>query len=169
MCVYSTQEKEKWCAVSSSGGIGPFWSEDGQGHTQTVTGERYRRISRRFVTVRQRRCADTHAIQGFQQDGATPHTAHDTIKLIQECFGTRVISRNTPHPWPANSPDLNPPAFFLWAYLKSLVYKGTHRPWRSSRKRYVLLSAWSRLTPAKEQWRTSVSEQNCALPETDGI
>ena len=109
-----------WCAVSSSGVIDPFWSEDGQGRTQT---ERYRRIFRRFVTVMQRRCADTHAIQWFQQDGATPHTAHETTKLIQECFGTRVISRNTPHPWPAISPDLNPPDFFLWGYLKSLVYK----------------------------------------------
>ena len=120
----------------------------------------------------QRRCANTHAIQWFQQDGATPHTAHETIKLIQECFGTRVISRNTPHPWPANSPDLNPSDFFpvgIPNYLSQLCIKGTHRPCRSSRKRSVLLSARSRLTPAKEQWRTSISEQNCALPETDGI
>ena len=101
-----------WCAVSSSGVIGSFLSEDGQERTQTVTGERYRRIFRRFVTVMQRRCADNHAIQWFQQDGATPHTAHETIKLIQECFGTRVISRSIPHPWPANSPDLNLPDFF---------------------------------------------------------
>ena len=72
----------------------------------------------------QRRCANTHAIQWFQQDRATPHTTHETIKFIQECFGTRVISCNTPHPWPANSPDLNPPDFFLWGYLRSLVYKG---------------------------------------------
>ncbi|GFW21401.1 uncharacterized protein TNCV_1532261 [Trichonephila clavipes] len=25
--------------------------------------------------------------------------------------------------WPACSPDLSPPDYFLWAYLKSLVYK----------------------------------------------
>ena len=126
LCTLHSLKCTAWCAVGSSGVIGPFWSEDGQGRTQTVTGERYRRIFRSFVTVRQRRCADIR------------HSCHP-LKLIQECFGTRVISRNIPHPWPANSPDLkfrspqekigwvqilNPPDFFLWGYLKSLVYKG---------------------------------------------
>lgn len=113
-----------WCAVSCSGVIGPFWFEDRVGRTQTVSAERYRRVFEQFLEVMQRRCADNYATQWYQQDGATPHTARATIQLIKESFGERVISRNTPHPWPANSPDLNPLDFFLWGHLKAEVYKG---------------------------------------------
>ena len=28
-----------------------------------------------------------------------------------------------PIPWPARSPDLNPPTLFLWEYLNSLVFE----------------------------------------------
>jgi hypothetical protein len=31
---------------------------------------------------------------GFQQDGATCHTARETIELLRENFRCRVISRN---------------------------------------------------------------------------
>jgi hypothetical protein len=30
--------------------------------------------------------------------------------------------RDGPIPWPTNSPDLTPPDFFVWGYVKSLVY-----------------------------------------------
>jgi hypothetical protein len=30
----------------------------------------------------------------FQQDGATAHTANDSMKLLNEIFGERVISEN---------------------------------------------------------------------------
>ena len=117
-----------WCAVSSSGVIGPFWFQDRAGLTQTVTAARYRCIFKHFVAAMQRRCADTYCIQWFQQDGATPHTANETVQLIQQHFGERVISRNTRHPWPANSPDLSPPDLFLWEDLKGKVSRTTRRP-----------------------------------------
>jgi hypothetical protein len=34
-------------------------------------------------------------------------------------FGERVITRGL---WPARSPDLSPPDYFLWGYLKDRVY-----------------------------------------------
>ncbi|GFY74769.1 putative DD41D transposase [Trichonephila inaurata madagascariensis] len=58
----------------------------------------------------------------FQQDGATSHTAHVTIDLLKNKFDERVISRNGPVDWPPRSCDLTPLDFFLWGYVKSLVY-----------------------------------------------
>ena len=58
----------------------------------------------------------------FQQDGATAHTARDTMQLLREHFPERLISLRGDHPWPARSPDLTPCDFFLWGYLKSIVY-----------------------------------------------
>jgi hypothetical protein len=40
----------------------------------------------------------------FQKDGAFPHTADSSVKLLNEILG-RVISTNL---WPPRSPDLTP-------------------------------------------------------------
>ncbi|GFW01932.1 DUF4817 domain-containing protein [Trichonephila clavipes] len=58
----------------------------------------------------------------FQQDGATCHTAHATIDLLKDTFGDRQISRFGPVNWPPRSCDLTPLDYFLWGYVKSLVY-----------------------------------------------
>ncbi|GFX39797.1 transposable element Tc3 transposase [Trichonephila clavipes] len=58
----------------------------------------------------------------FQQDGATCHTARAIIDLLKDTFGDRLISRFGPVNWPPRSCDLTPLDYFLWGYLKSLVY-----------------------------------------------
>ncbi|GFU87858.1 uncharacterized protein TNCV_964141 [Trichonephila clavipes] len=58
----------------------------------------------------------------FQQDGATCHTARATIDLLKDTFGVRLISRFGPVNWPPRSCDLTPLDYFLWGYVKSLVY-----------------------------------------------
>ncbi|GFV77177.1 uncharacterized protein TNCV_444081 [Trichonephila clavipes] len=58
----------------------------------------------------------------FQQDGATCHTARATIDLLKDTFGDRLISRFGPVNWPSRSCDLTPLDYFLWGYVKSLVY-----------------------------------------------
>ncbi|GFU92260.1 DUF4817 domain-containing protein [Trichonephila clavipes] len=59
----------------------------------------------------------------FQQDGATCHTARATIDLLKDTFGDcRLISRFGPVNWPERSCDLTPLDYFLWGYVKSLVY-----------------------------------------------
>ncbi|GFW83138.1 putative LOC100569746 [Trichonephila clavipes] len=58
----------------------------------------------------------------FQQDGATCHTARATIDLLKDTFGERLISRFGPVNWPPRSWDLTPLDYFLWGYVKSLVY-----------------------------------------------
>ncbi|GFW28865.1 transposable element Tc3 transposase [Trichonephila clavipes] len=58
----------------------------------------------------------------FQQDGATCYTARATINLLKDMFGDRLISRFGPVSWPPRSYDLTPLDYFLWGYVKSLVY-----------------------------------------------
>ncbi|GFS64351.1 uncharacterized protein TNCV_3955411 [Trichonephila clavipes] len=58
----------------------------------------------------------------FQQDGTTCHTARATIDLLKDTFGDHLISRFGPVNWPPRSCDLTPLDYFLWGYVKSLVY-----------------------------------------------
>ncbi|GFU29296.1 uncharacterized protein TNCV_3334911 [Trichonephila clavipes] len=67
---------------------------------------------------------NNHDVQelGFQQDGAMCHTARATIDLLKDTFGDRLISRFGYVNWPPRSCDLTPLDYFLWVYVKSLVY-----------------------------------------------
>lgn len=121
------QEKEMhpkrvtvWCALWSEGIIGPFFFEDGQGNALTVNGERYRAMLTRFF-VPQLGGIDVDN-KWFQQDGATCHTARETLTILHESFPNRVISRFGDQNWPPRSCDLTPLDFWLWGYLKSQVY-----------------------------------------------
>ncbi|GFX58578.1 uncharacterized protein TNCV_417571 [Trichonephila clavipes] len=58
----------------------------------------------------------------FQQDDATCHTARATIDLLKDTFGDRLILRFGPVNWPPRSCDLTPLDYFLWSYVKALVY-----------------------------------------------
>ncbi|GFV64487.1 putative DD41D transposase [Trichonephila clavipes] len=48
--------------------------------------------------------------------------ARATIDLLKDTFGDRLISRFGPVNWPPRSCDLPPLDYFLWGYVKSLVY-----------------------------------------------
>jgi hypothetical protein len=45
----------------------------------------------------------------FQQDGATAHTAHMSMALLDDVFEDRIISKTI---WPPRSLDLSTPDFF---------------------------------------------------------
>ncbi|GFV95762.1 DUF4817 domain-containing protein [Trichonephila clavipes] len=55
-------------------------------------------------------------------DGAKCHTARAIIDLLKDTFGDRLISRFGPVNWPPRSCDSTPLDYFLWSYVKSLVY-----------------------------------------------
>jgi hypothetical protein len=44
------------------------------------------------------------------------------MSVLQEMFPQHVIFRGGNVPWPARSPDLSACDFFLWGYLKSIVF-----------------------------------------------
>ncbi|GFW42217.1 putative transposable element [Trichonephila clavipes] len=88
------QKLTVWCALWAGGIIGPYFFKNDEGHNELW----------------------------FQQDGATCHTARATIDLLKDTFGDRLISRFGPVNWPPRSCDLTPLDYFLWGYVKSLVY-----------------------------------------------
>ncbi|GFW49027.1 transposable element Tc3 transposase [Trichonephila clavipes] len=45
-----------------------------------------------------------------------------TIDLFKDTFGDRLTSRFGPVNWPPRSCDSTPLDYFLWGYVKSLVY-----------------------------------------------
>ncbi|GFX30198.1 uncharacterized protein TNCV_1963051 [Trichonephila clavipes] len=96
-----------------------FFKND-EGHNVTVNGDRYRAMITNFFIPE----LNNHDVQelGFQQNGATCHTARATIDLLKVTFGDRLISRFGPVNWPPRSCDLTPLDYFLWGYVKSLVY-----------------------------------------------
>ncbi|GFX88910.1 transposable element Tc3 transposase [Trichonephila clavipes] len=58
----------------------------------------------------------------FQQDGTTCHTARATIDLLKDTLGDRLTSRFGPVNWTPRYCDLTPLDYFLWNYVKSMVY-----------------------------------------------
>ena len=60
---------------------------------------------------------------GSGKMGATPHTTNDSLAWLRERFKDRLISRKCEIEWAVHSPDLNPPYFYLWGYLKDNVYE----------------------------------------------
>ncbi|GFW80017.1 transposase [Trichonephila clavipes] len=132
-----------WCALWDSGIIGPYFFKNDEGHNVTVNGDRYRAMITNFFIPE----LNNHDVQElwFQQDGATCHTARATIDLLKDTFGDRLISRFGLVNWPSKSCDLTPLDYFLWGYVKSLVYadKTTfavllpiygHKCWKKSSK-----------------------------------
>jgi len=111
-----------WCAVSSSGIIGPFFFEQ-DGQPTTVTSRRYcDMLTSLFLPALRARRRSLRRVW-FQQDGATAHTSKAAISLLQENFNNRVISKEASVVWPPRSPDLTVPDFFLWGLLKTDVYR----------------------------------------------
>lgn len=59
----------------------------------------------------------------FQQDGAPPHYANSVRNFLNGSFRNRWIGRTGPVEWPPRSPDLTSPDFFLWGYIKNLIFQ----------------------------------------------
>lgn len=59
----------------------------------------------------------------FQHDGAPPHFSLAVRQYLTGVFGIRWVGRGGPVAWPPRSPDLTCIDFFLWGFVKSLVYE----------------------------------------------
>ncbi|GFX24463.1 DUF4817 domain-containing protein [Trichonephila clavipes] len=118
--VAALRRKTVWCALWALGIIGPYFFKNDEGHNVTVNGDRYRAMITNFFIPE----LNNHDVQElwFQQNGATCHAARATIDLLKDTLGDRLISRFGPVNWPPRSCDLTPLDYFLWGYVKSLVY-----------------------------------------------
>jgi len=59
----------------------------------------------------------------FQHDAAGAHYAVAVREWLDEKFPDRWIGRRGPFECPARSPYLTPCDFFLWGYLKDIVFQ----------------------------------------------
>lgn len=116
-----------WCGFTASFIIGPyFYEENGASGpvTCTVTAARYADMLQNFTIpqLQQRGCLDSTI---FMQDGAPPHIGLRVQRVLRQHFSnSRMISRAFPTAWPPRSPDLTPCDFWLWGFLKGVVYQG---------------------------------------------
>ena len=59
---------------------------------------------------------ETRRRMWLHQDGAPPHFARIVRAFLNEYYGNRWIGRGGPVNWPACSPDLTSPDFYLWGF-----------------------------------------------------
>lgn len=55
-------------------------------------------------------------------DGCPAHFSRPVREHLNQIFQNRWIGRGGPVSWPARSPDLTPLDFFVWGYMKNLIY-----------------------------------------------
>ena len=95
--------------------IGPFFF-----HERTITAEVYLDLLTEYVALQ---LIDSQSTIIFQQDGAPPHWRLRVRQFLNETFSDRWIGRDGPISWPSRSPDITPLDFFLWLYVKDIVYR----------------------------------------------
>ncbi|GFV51830.1 uncharacterized protein TNCV_1321861 [Trichonephila clavipes] len=119
-CMSKHRYIQKNCLFGALYGLVESFFKNDEGHNVTVDGDQYRAMITNFFIPE----LNNHDVQElwFQQDGATCHTARATIDLLKDTLGDRLISRFGPVNWPPRSCDLTPLDYFLWGYVKSLVY-----------------------------------------------
>jgi hypothetical protein len=90
-----------WCHVSAFAVLGPYLFETATGQSVTLTSDRYVELLREFLN--DKLCwlrVDTRLVW-FQQDGATAHTARNSMAVVRGVFLQHVISRFWRH-WMAS-------------------------------------------------------------------
>lgn len=106
-----------WCGILNGHLIGPHFFDE------VLTGESYLEfLQNHFPYLLDEIDIRTRQEMWLQQDGAPPHFARDVRNYLNEVFPQRWIGRGGPIRWPPRSPDLTPPDFFLWGYIKNRVY-----------------------------------------------
>lgn len=60
----------------------------------------------------------------YMHDGAPAHWDRNVRNHLDQTYPNRWIGRGGPMAWPARSPDLNPLDYFMWGYIKQVVYRG---------------------------------------------
>ena len=95
--------------------IGPFFF-----HERTITTDVYLDLLTEYVALQ---LIDSQSTIIFQQDGAPPHWGLCVHQFLNETFSDRWIGRDELISWPPRSPDITPLDFFLWLYVKDIVYR----------------------------------------------
>lgn len=109
-----------WGGIVGSCILGPYFFDG------NVNGEEYLRFLRTdFQNFLENLPLNIIGRMWFQHDGAPAHYSHQVREYLDQDhqFQNKWIGRGGPVPWPARSPDLTKLDFFLWGYVKELVYQ----------------------------------------------
>ncbi|CAF4656865.1 unnamed protein product [Rotaria sp. Silwood2] len=123
-----------WAGIWSEGVIGPYFFDD------TVTGQSYIKMLNDYFYPLFHDLPDNESFF-FMHDGAPAHYASNVRDWLDENFPGRWIGRRGALDWPARSPDLTPADYFLWGYLKDIVYQNKRRTLSSLKQ--SIISAFS--------------------------
>jgi len=128
-----------WGGIVGEHVVGPYFFN---GH---LTGERYLEFLTNDLPVL---LLNLPPIQNMwlQQDGAPAHFSRQVRAFLNNTYENLWIGRGGPVGWPARSPDLTKLDFFLWGYVKDLVYK--ERPTTEENMRQRIIDAFAKITPA---------------------
>jgi len=136
-----------WCGILGNRIIGPVFFDG------NLTGQAYLRFLQEDVgPLLEDIPLEIRRNMWLQHDGAPAHYSRSVREWLQQRFPRRWIGRgdrHTPVPWPARSPDLTPMDFFLWGYIKELVYRTPSQSVDDLKRRIV--SACQSITPAMLQ------------------
>uniref|UniRef100_A0A914PRY5 Transposase n=1 Tax=Panagrolaimus davidi TaxID=227884 RepID=A0A914PRY5_9BILA len=104
-----------WCAISVFGILGPYYFDG------NVNNENYLMLLKEFHRDLKSKFPTQSKTAILQQDGAPPHWHKSVRSWLNQ--NIKWIGRSSPYiSWPPRTPDLAPNDFFLWGFLKSLVY-----------------------------------------------
>ena len=108
-----------WCGILGDRLVGPVF------YHGILNGQRYLDMILRAVVedLAENLPLRDATVLWLQQDGAPPHYAHHVRAWLDGNFPGQWIGRGGPVEWPPRSPDLTPLDFFLWGYIKTLVYE----------------------------------------------
>lgn len=113
-----TKKVMAWVGIINEQIIGPYFFRN------NVTAEAYEEmINDYLIPELDRRGIDTNEVV-YMHDGAPAHYTDDVQRLLNDNFqgfigrGDLALVK-----WPARSPDLNPLDFFLWSFVKHIIFK----------------------------------------------
>lgn len=107
-----------WCGIVNGYLIGPYF------FNRNVDRDSYLELLRDHLPVLLENVdLATRIRMWFQQDGAAPHFAVIVREFLNNQYNGRWIGRRGSVEWPPNSPDLTSPDFFLWGYVKNVVFQ----------------------------------------------
>lgn len=107
-----------WAGIIGDHLLGPFFLP------QTLNGDNYLHfLQNDLPNLLENVPLEIRGNMYFMHDGAPAHFRITVREHLNNVYGDKWIGRGGPVSWPARSPDCNPLDYFLWGYIKSLVYQ----------------------------------------------
>ena len=94
--------------------IGPFFFAE-----KSITAQIYLDLLTEYVSPQ---LEQYQPLVIFQQHGASPHWGLAVRQFLIDTFPDIWIGRDGPILWPPRFPVITPLDFFLWGYVKDIVY-----------------------------------------------